>query len=324
MIRLATFNMESFGDERFDAKKLAPRLDALRPRLLELEADILCLQEVNAQKVPGSRERQYHALDALLAKTPYEDYHRVSSTREGTQLPADRHNLLVLSHLPIVDHKVHHGNPDHAPEWHSRLARPAQSASQAIHFDRPFLKVSIDIGLGKPLHLFVVHLRAPIAATIPGGKSSATVWKNVSVWADGYFLATLKRAGQGLELRHAANALFDEDPEALIAAVGDFNAIGDSSVLRLLLADPDDTGNPDLACYQLHQMDAALPLDRRRSVVHRGKGQALDHILASPSLFAIEHTIEVFNARLADEVLDAGTDADNGSFHAAMRASFAI
>lgn len=239
-------------------------------------------------------------------------------------MPADRHNLLVLSRLPIVDHKVHHGNPNHAPEWRSRHARPVQSASQPIRFDRPFLEVSIDIGLEKPLHLFVVHLRAPIAAPVPGGKSDTNAWKNVSAWADGYFMATLKRASQGLELRHATNALFDEDPAALIAAVGDFNATGDSSVLRLLLADPDDTGNPDLACYRLHQMDAALPLDRRRSVVHRGKGQALDHILASPSLFAKKHTIEVFNAHLADEVLDAGTDAENGSFHAAMRASFAI
>ena len=57
-MRLATFNMESFGADRHDPDALTPRLDALRPKILELEADILCLQEVNAQMTnPGSPSR---------------------------------------------------------------------------------------------------------------------------------------------------------------------------------------------------------------------------------------------------------------------------
>lgn len=65
-MRLATFNMESFGADRHDPDALTPRLDALRPKILELEADILCLQEVNAQKRKGVSARQFQALELLL------------------------------------------------------------------------------------------------------------------------------------------------------------------------------------------------------------------------------------------------------------------
>ena len=53
-MKLATFNMESFGADRYEPGALRPRLEALRPKILELDADILCLQEVNAQKVKGA------------------------------------------------------------------------------------------------------------------------------------------------------------------------------------------------------------------------------------------------------------------------------
>ncbi|PVB61568.1 endonuclease [Labrenzia sp. 011] len=323
-MKLATFNMESFGGDRFDALALQPRLDALRPKILELEADILCLQEVNAQKTPASPKRQFQALDLLLSGTPYSRYHRAASERAPGKGPGDRHNLLVLSRYPIASAESLYQARANPPLWQPTTADPAFDKPQPVEFDRPVLKTEIDLGGARPLHLFVVHLRAPIAANIPGGKTDARTWKSVAAWAEGYQLSVLKQTAQALELRLAVETLFDADEEARVILTGDFNATGETGTLRLLRADPDDTGSPDLASRRLYQLDASLPLDRRRTVIHKGRSQALDHILASAALTHRTVDVRVFNEGLADEVLDADGDEQAGSFHAAMRAQFDI
>lgn len=324
LLRLATFNIESFGEDRLRPERLAPRIEALRPKLLELEADVLCLQEVNAQKEAGVSGRKFLALDQLLADTPYAGFNRSFSPREGSTSPGDRHNLLVLSRYSALETKIHFQPVNDPPTWQPSQAEPPFAEPQPISFDRPILQVDLDVGLKRPLHVFVVHLRAPIAAPIPGGKSSPWSWRSVPAWAEGYFLASVKRAAQALDLRLMVDRLLDADPDALVAIAGDFNTTGDGSALRLLLADPDDTGNPDLAGRRLQRLDAALPRDLRRTVIHKGRGQALDHILASPGLASRFKGVDVFNEDLADEFLDAGTSAEAGSFHAAVRATFAL
>ncbi len=321
-MRLATFNLESFGEDRFLPENLTSRLRALRPRLTELDADILCLQEVNAQKPKGEKLRDFKALDFLLTETPYAGFFRAGSLREDRAGPLDRHNLVILSRYPVEDVRVLFHARVEAPLW-----RPSSSGGQGgvpepVRFDRPILQVRLDIGGPKPLHVFAVHLRAPIAAALPDGKSSATCWKTTGAWAEGYFLSSVKRTAQALDLRLAADAVFDQDPEALIVAAGDFNATGDASALRLLCADPDDTGNPELASRRMYPLEAVLPMDERRTVLHKGHGQALDHIVASARLKDRLTSIRVFNNELADEVEDAQTAAQDGSFHAAVCAEF--
>ena len=321
-MKLATFNMESFGSDRFEIAALKPRLEALRPRIEELDADILCLQEVNAQKVKGAPKRQFLALDLLIAGTRYETYHCAASERASGKGPGDRHNLVILSRYPISNHESVFQRHAYAPLWQPTTADPPYGEPETVTFERPILQSVIDPGWGKPLHLFVVHLRAPIAAMIRGGKASATTWKSASAWAEGYQLSVLKQTAQALELRLAVEKLFDQDEQARIVLTGDFNATGETGTLRLLRADPDDTGSPRLEARRLFQLDASLPLDKRQTVIHKGKGQALDHILASAAMADKTRDVRVFNYGLPDEVLDAGDDSYAGSYHAAMRAEF--
>ncbi len=323
-MKLATFNMESFGTDRHDPEALRPRIEALRPRILELDADILCLQEVNAQKRKGESIREFLALDLLLEDTPYRNFHRATSDRPSGKGPGDRHNLVILSRYPVKSAESLYQLHAHAPLWQPKTADPAFDCPQPIQFDRPVLKTEIDIGTDRPLHLFGVHLRAPIAAMIPGGKHADRTWKSLSVWAEGYQLSVLKQTAQALELRLAVEALFDEDEDALVVLAGDFNATGETGTLRLLRADPDVTDSPQLAPRRLVQLDAALPPDRRQTVLHGGTGHALDHILASLAMTGRLVDFRVFNYGLADEVFDAGGKDYAGSFHAAMRAEFAI
>ncbi|WP_428642782.1 endonuclease/exonuclease/phosphatase family protein [Roseibium sp.] len=323
-MKLATFNMESFGADRHDPDALKPRIEALRPRILELDADILCLQEVNAQKRRRAPKREFQALELLLDDTPYKTFHRATSDRPSGKGPGDRHNLVILSRYPIKRAESLYQSHAHVPLWQSKTAEPVWSGPQAVLFDRPVLKTEIDIGTDRPLHLFGVHLRAPVAAMIPGGKLPDRSWKNISTWAEGYQLSVLKQTAQALELRLAAEALFDADEEAQIVMAGDFNATGETGTLRLLRADPEDTGSPDFANRRLFQLDASLPPERRQTVIHRGKGQALDHILASASMHSKAVDFKVFNYGLPDEVYDAHGGDYAGSYHAGMRAEFRI
>ena len=289
-----------------------------------MDADILCLQEVNAQKLKGVAARQFQALDLLLQDTPYRSFHRATSERPSGKGPGDRHNLVILSRYPITRDESLYQAHAHPPLWLPRSAQPAYDRPQTIEFDRPVLKTEIDIGTGKPLHLFGVHLRAPIAAMIRGGKRPDRSWRSISAWAEGYQLSVLKQTAQALELRLAVEDLFAADRKARIVLAGDFNATSETGTIRLLRADPDDTGSPDLAEHRLYQLDAALPPEKRQTVIHRGKGQALDHILASAAMAGLATDIRVFNYDLPDEVYDSGNGDYAGSYHAAMLAEFEI
>jgi len=57
-MRLATFNLESFGYARKASATFEERAEVLRPQLERLKADVLCLQEVDAPKV-GPRGDQW-------------------------------------------------------------------------------------------------------------------------------------------------------------------------------------------------------------------------------------------------------------------------
>src|SRR5258705_13625440 len=90
LLRIATFNLESLDR----SPRLAERLACLRRQLTALAADILCLQEVNAQKPDGGGPRRLLVLDELLAGSPYAGFPRVSTTTPDGD-PADGPNLLI-------------------------------------------------------------------------------------------------------------------------------------------------------------------------------------------------------------------------------------
>src|SRR5690554_1914176 len=99
-LRIATFNLENLGVAAEGRGALDQRLPLLRAQLLRLRADVLCLQEVDAQRPPPgnrsrspSRSRQLEALQSLLAESGYAGFdHAVSLDRSGKR-PADKHNL---------------------------------------------------------------------------------------------------------------------------------------------------------------------------------------------------------------------------------------
>ncbi len=51
-IRVATFNVENLDDKQEQTPSLDERIAIMKPQLIRLDADILCLQEVHGQETP--------------------------------------------------------------------------------------------------------------------------------------------------------------------------------------------------------------------------------------------------------------------------------
>jgi endonuclease/exonuclease/phosphatase family metal-dependent hydrolase len=322
-MRIGTFNLESLDLPPRAAMPLEARAEVLRPALERLRADILCLQEINGQHVPGQPGRTLVALDQLLAGTSYAGYARVVTTGPSGHGVADVHNLVTLSRYPIHEHRqVLHGLVDPLRRQ-SITAVPRSAEAEPVRFDRPLLVTDIELPNGESLTVVNLHLRAPLASSVPGQKLEPFVWKTVGGWAEGYFLSAMRRAGQALELRLLLEQRFDDQAHALIVVAGDFNAEDHEVPLKIIVGAEEDTGNGTLSSRSLVLLDRALPEDRRWSVLHHGRPQMLDHILASRTLHARFASIDAHNETLSDELVAyAKQMRSSGSCHAAVVAEF--
>ncbi|MCK6451555.1 MAG: endonuclease/exonuclease/phosphatase family protein [Alphaproteobacteria bacterium] len=318
MLRIATFNLESLDDRPRGGVDFAARIAALRPALDAIDADVLCLQEVNARREQPKAERTFGALDRVLIGTRYAGFHRAHTThRDGT--PLDRHNLVTLSRFPIRSWRsIHH-------DAVQRMTyRRAGSAGLRIEWDRPILQTEHAVG-AQVLHVLNLHLRAPLASSVPGGKSSASRWLRSAAWAEGFFVSAVKRSGQALEARLAADAIFDRDPGALVVVAGDLNADSFEMPMRLLQAPAEEAGNPALAGRALTAVEQSVPADKRFTAIHAGRRMLVDHILVSARLAELCRDVRILNAGVRDDMVDGRYVAQPaGSFHGAIVAVFAL
>ncbi len=302
-LRIATFNLENLDDSPGAAVPLEARLRVLRPQLERLEADVLCLQEINAARHEG--RRRLTALDRLLEDGPYAGCYRAVSLSESGRGAADRHNLAIVSRWPIR-------------RWHSlrhELVPPPELAGVAESWDRPLLWAELELPGGRPLTLLDLHLRAPRPVPARGP------------WAEGRFRAAVRRLGQALEARLLVEQRLEADPDALLAVCGDCNAGPDDETLALLEGREDWTaGDPAgdqaaalPAARRLVALSRSLPADRRFSLLHGGRRLLFDHILASRPLYGLFRALEIHN-----ELLDETAEGDAGSGHAPLVARFQL
>lgn len=310
-MRVATWNLENF-DERSPVP-LEARRAALEPTLRALNADVLCLQEVGAERHGSSGPRALGLLDALLAGTPYEAFHRFAAGLANGAL-ADVHNQVVLSRHPLRACRA----------VSNELVRPPAvtlASSTGAHdfpWDRPLLQVEVVLPAGPPLHVIAAHLRAPRASSIAGQKDGPWRWRSSSAWAEGFFLAGVKRTGQALEARLLVEACFDADPDARVLVAGDLNADLGETTVRILRARVEDTANEALAGRALEALSARVPEGERFSIIHEGRRQLVDHLLASPAVARGHVATRIFNHGLLDEGAAPRDASPAGSFHAAV------
>ena len=315
-MRIATFNVENLDLEPTACVPINQRIELLKPQLLRLDCDILCLQEINGQKISGHRERKLLALDKLVEDTPYEAFNRIVSNKQSQGI-SDVHNLVVLSKYSI----------SHSQSIFHRFVPPQivefSQTNQIIEWDRPILFSKIALEDGSNLNLFNVHLRAPLASPIPEQKISPFVWKSVTGWAKGFYISELKRLGQILELRLAIEELLEMNSHERIVICGDFNASDFESILKIVIAAEEDTGNGELADRNLVLLDRGIPEDLRYTTLHHGRPQMVDHILVNRPMLSFFKSIEVHNETLSDELVSfSKLDNPPDSYHAPLVAEF--
>lgn len=312
---IASFNVENLGARPGDPPDSWARLDALRPVLAALAADVLCLQEVNAPRPDPQSPRAFAPLDLLLEGTPYAHFHRATSTRPGADEPADVHNLAILSRYPLNQiRQLHH---DFVPQWD--WFPPGEDEPVRAIFDRPVLSACVQAPDG-PVHVLNLHLRAPRAAHLLLEKSEGR-WLTSAGWAKGMYLASQLRQAQALEARLFVESIFDRDPDARIVVCGDFNADSFETPTRILCGAPEDGEDEAFLDRRLERLNMRARVDKRFSVIHRGRKALLDHILASQSLARLCASVDILNADLTDEAIAPQGFA--GSLHAPVVARFA-
>ena len=135
-LRIATFNLENFDDQPGATPTLAERIGVMRPQLLRLRADVLCLQEVHGQEAPG-QPRSLRALSALIADTPYVAY-QMSYTKTLQNAEAyDQRNLVVLSRFPVLEVQQIKHDLTSKPLYRSVTAQPQEAQAKEISWERP-------------------------------------------------------------------------------------------------------------------------------------------------------------------------------------------
>ncbi len=298
-LRMATFNLENLDDVPGEEPTLGTRISLMRPQLLRLDADVLCLQEVHAQGDVDSRTLS--ALDEMLKETPYAGFHRAHTQVEGSSRPYVERNLVVLSRFPISSREQYRNDRTPAPEYGLITADPPQDEAEKVRWERPILRVGVDLPDGRTLHLLNLHLKSKIPTDIPGQKADTFTWKSASGWAEGFFLSSIKRVGQALETRMIVDEIFDDDEDALVCVCGDLNADLEEVPVLAIRGDVESTGNGALARRVLVPTENSVPESSRYSLFHMGKKEMIDHLLVSRSLLRHHRSTEIHNELLHDE-----------------------
>jgi endonuclease/exonuclease/phosphatase family metal-dependent hydrolase len=325
LLRIATFNLENLDDRPQGGIDFDDRVRVLRPQFLRLRADILCLQEVNAHSDTKGGPRILAGLDKVLEDTEYRDWDRVISLNRGGIRPSDRHNLVIVSRLPILSHEQLWHDLVEPCSWRPAHSRPPPAEAEPVEWDRPILHAVLALPDGRRLHVINVHLRAPRSVWLAGQKERPGRWLSVAGWAEGFFMASVKQAGQALEVRLLVERILDDEPDALIAVCGDFNATDREAALRIIRGDEEDTGNGHLAMRMLIPTERSLPESGRYSVIHHGHPVMLDHILVSRPLLGLYRGAEIHNESLGDELVSpASIHGSPESYHAPLVAEFSL
>ncbi len=307
-LRIATFNLENLDDEETEENPpLAERIGVMRPQLARLDADVLCLQEVNGQEVVGG-PRRLLALERLLEGTPYADYEvAFTTTEDGEQVFRER-NLVILSRYEILEHQQYRHDFAPAPFYRMVTASPPQEEAERITWERPLLHARIEPGGGRVLNVVNAHLKSKLPTDVPGQKEDRFTWKTASGWAEGFFVSSMRRVGQALETRMLVDELINQDENAMIVVCGDFNADTDDVPVRAIRGDVEDTGNDELIGRVLVPCERTIPESARFSYLHHGRPEMIDHLLVSRNMLEFYKGSEIHNELLHDESIAFATD----------------
>ncbi len=262
-LRLAAYNVENLFDAKddpaisgeFDDIKettSVARLEALARMIHTLDADVLCLEEVE------SKECLEWFRDTYLKDMGYTSVASLdASYARGVEQS-------VLSRVPIVSASNFTGSAATISDMEARRTKeraaqlggawspPQQPLPE--RFQRSPLRVDLKTSDGYPLTVFVVHFKA-------GGNAFAH-----------------QRELEALQTEQFVAEMLKKDPNANIAVVGDFNGAPNDMCVKALRA-----GDTEMVSAYDWRFD---PKADRDTYTTHASSRVLDYMILSPSLAA--------------------------------------
>jgi hypothetical protein len=303
-LRIATFNLCNFDDHPYMRPTLDERIEAMRPQLEFLDADILCLQEINAQEPPNyttdNPSRNFMALDALLKGTNYAKYARANTiTTDG--IPFYQRNLVTLSRFQIVETKLSRSGYMTPATYQIATAIPKMESKSTMGGERPSLYTKLKLNSKTYFHVINSHLKSPIPANIQGQYLGRNLWRSPSGWAEGHFISSMKRTGQAMDVRLLIDEIFDSydsDGEVYIAVCGSLNSEVGEDAMEIIRGEPKNVTFDSGQARSMVPAEAGISDAGRFTTLNEKEKCMTDNILVSFPLIEHYRFTEIHNTYL--------------------------
>ncbi len=259
-LRLATYNVENLFDQKddpanpFDQDEMTDeaRLQNLAKTIRELDADILCLEEVESKEcLLWFRDNYLKGLGYEYAASEDNGYNRGIEQSVLSRVPIEKAEVYTGADLVISDMEARR-NADAAKRLGGTWAPPAKGAIPE-RFQRSPMRVDLKTKDGYPLTVFVVHFKA--------GRDFDH-----------------QRELEALQVEAWVEAELAKNPDANIAVVGDYNGTpNDMNVKALRMSDD------GLVSAYDWRFD---PKAKAATYATHASERAIDFIVMSPGLAA--------------------------------------
>jgi predicted extracellular nuclease len=272
-LSIATYNLLDFfeplaGDELGTAN-FQKKVDFLARKIGSLDVDVIGLQEV------GSED----ALRMLTERIGGAPYARIVGTPDQRGI-----RNAVLSRRPIASADVHTAAALPFPVF-------VDGDPQPFGDRLPLRRGIVHVELAGGIHVFVVHFKSgrPAPLKTPGGDPIEPVTSYAAM--EGVLRAVVLRSAEALFVRRLVDHVFEREPEARVAVVGDFNDVYSSVVFRTLRG---------IGPSELFDATRAIPFENRHTIRHYGVARSIDHVLVSAPLRDRIEAAHVYNEDLRD------------------------
>lgn len=286
-LSIGSYNLENYfdvfdnpytADEGTDVKR-REEIHHLASALAVLDADVVVFEELENVHVLQAMVNDY------LADKGY-DYVGCQQTNDGRGI-----NLGVISRYPIMELRSYR---------FQTLTNPA-APGKTWRFARDLMRVTLDVGLDRPVEVFCVHLKSN--GSRPGDPNSM-----------------LFRTAEAIRVKEIIRSEVAKDPGMLAVVAGDFNSMYETrpdqdrpwpAMAHLL--EPEADGS-----QLLTDVHSALSDEQRVTIPGDGRypPATFDYILATPAM--AECYVEGSASVIRDPELTSGSD------HRPIKASFKL
>jgi endonuclease/exonuclease/phosphatase family metal-dependent hydrolase len=318
-LRVMTWNVENFAapggggiepppPEVFDAK-----LRFLGETIRQIDPDLVALQEIG-------NEEAFHALQAELGMAYA---HAFLSTKPGTR-PI---RVGIISKRALTDVvEIRDYVPGRYPPVPALAPPGAPPADPVGQMSRGAVAAVVTVGATR-VRVLTAHLKSKLLSyPRGGGRSSFTpVDENERTFAT--FCATAQRNTEAATLRDFGVSMLGAEPATRLVVLGDLNDVPAAASTQIFLGPEDrDASRPDaddpIRLFNLAEPIPGpggikedihlLPNDRYFSRRFNGRGELIDHILASRNLLGAFQNGALTGVAGFDIVVETITEQDAG------------